>query len=173
MTLPGEERDSQITIFLCSLRHDLLTEIHTFFSRLLSFLSSPFFPLLLPPLLSSSSSFPSSLSLPASLFFFSSVLLYWGCHSKVPQTGWLQRRGIYSLKVQGASVKVSVGPCSLWGFHASFVMQMSRQESRSSAGPDHVTLQALITWLIKSRSRDCACTDDVADRALITRLIMH
>ena len=34
------------------------------------------------------------------------------------------------------------------------VMQMSRQESRSSAGPDHVTLQALITWLIKSRSRD-------------------
>ena len=120
MTLPGEERDSQITIFLCSLRHDLLTEIHTFFSRLLSFLSSPFFPLLLPPLLSSSSSFPSSLSLPASLFFFSSVLLYWGCHGKVPQTGWLQRRGIYSLKVQGASVKVSVGPCSLWGFHASF-----------------------------------------------------
>ena len=33
-------------------------------------------------------------------------------------------------------------------------VQMSRQESRSSAGPDHVTLQALITWLIKSRSRD-------------------
>ena len=29
-------------------------------------------------------------------------------------------------------------------------MQMSRQESRSSAGPDHVTVQALITWLIKS-----------------------
>ena len=27
-------------------------------------------------------------------------------------------------------------------------MQMSRQESRSSAGPDHVTLQALISWLI-------------------------
>jgi len=52
-------------------------------------------------------------------------------------------------------------------------MQMSRQESRSSAGPDHVTLQALITWLIKSRSRDCACTDDVADQALITWLIMH
>ena len=26
--------------------------------------------------------------------------------------------------------------------------------ARSSAGPDHVTLQALITWLIKSRSRD-------------------
>ncbi|GAA6843140.1 hypothetical protein AOH205_15060 [Helicobacter pylori] len=36
----------------------------------------------------------------------------------------------------------------------AIVMQMSRQESRSSAGPDHVTLQALITWLIKSRSRD-------------------
>ena len=47
-------------------------------------------------------------------------------------------------------------------------MQMSRQEARSSAGPDHVTLQALITWLIKSRSRDCACTDDVADRAAAT-----
>ena len=31
---------------------------------------------------------------------------------------------------------------------------MSRQESRSSAGPDHVSLQALITWLIKYRSRD-------------------
>ena len=61
-------------------------------------------------------------------------------------------------------------------------MQMSRQESRSSAGPDHVTLQALITWLIKSRSRDwactdhlaimhwwrdCACTDQVTDHALI------
>ena len=36
----------------------------------------------------------------------------------------------------------------------AIVMQMSRQESRSSAGPDHVTLPALITWLIKSRSRD-------------------
>ena len=90
------------------------------FSRFLPLLSSPFFPLFLPPLLSSSSSFPSSLSLPASLSFFSSGLLYWGCHSKVPQTGWLQRTGIYSLEVQGASVKVSVGPCSLWGFHASF-----------------------------------------------------
>ena len=33
-----------------------------------------------------------------------------------------------------------------------------------------MTLQALITWLIKSRSRDCACTDDVAVRALITCL---
>ena len=33
-------------------------------------------------------------------------------------------------------------------------VQMSQQESRSSAGPDHVNLQALITWLIKSRSRD-------------------
>ena len=32
-------------------------------------------------------------------------------------------------------------------------MQMSRQESRSSVGPDHVTLQALIPWLMKSRSR--------------------
>ena len=42
------------------------------------------------------------------------------------------------------------------------VQLLSRQESRISAGPDHVTLQALITWLIKSRSRDCACTDDVA-----------
>ena len=30
----------------------------------------------------------------------------------------------------------------------AIVMQMSRQESRSSAGPDHVTLQAVITWLI-------------------------
>ena len=30
----------------------------------------------------------------------------------------------------------------------AIVMQMSPQESRSSAGPDHVTLQALITWLI-------------------------
>ena len=30
-----------------------------------------------------------------------------------------------------------------------------------------------LTWLIKSRSRDCACTDDVADQALITWLIMH
>ena len=29
----------------------------------------------------------------------------------------------------------------------AIVMQMSRQESRSSAGPDPVTLQALITWL--------------------------
>ena len=33
-------------------------------------------------------------------------------------------------------------------------MQMSRQESRSSAGPDHVTLLALTTWLNKYRSRD-------------------
>jgi len=37
---------------------------------------------------------------------------------------------------------------------AGIVMQMSRQESRSSSGPDLVTLQALITWLIKYRSRD-------------------
>ena len=36
----------------------------------------------------------------------------------------------------------------------AIVMQVSRQESRSTAGPDHVTLQALITWLIKYRSRD-------------------
>ena len=28
------------------------------------------------------------------------------------------------------------------------VKQMSRQESRSSAGPDHVTEHALFTWLI-------------------------
>ena len=70
----------------------------------------------------------------------------------------------------------------------AIIKHVTRQESRSSAGnchadepagithsagPDHVTLQALITWLIKSRSRDCACTDDVADRALITWLIMH
>ena len=32
--------------------------------------------------------------------------------------------------------------------------EVTRQESRSSAGPEHVTLQGLITWLIKSRSRD-------------------
>ena len=36
----------------------------------------------------------------------------------------------------------------------AIIKQVTRQESRSSAGPDHVTLQALITWLIKSRSRD-------------------
>ena len=34
------------------------------------------------------------------------------------------------------------------------VKQMSRQESRSSAGPDHVTDHALIRWL--------SCTDQVA-----------
>ena len=54
----------------------------------------------------------------------------------------------------------SIGRCTIEGpgrNHAAqlaIVMQMSRQESRSSAGPDHVTLQALITWLIKYRSRD-------------------
>ena len=52
-------------------------------------------------------------------------------------------------------------------------MQMSRQESRSSAGPDPVTLQALITWLIKYRSRDGAFTDDLDDQALITWLVRH
>ena len=36
----------------------------------------------------------------------------------------------------------------------AIIMELSKQESRSSAGPDHVTLQALITWLIKYRSRD-------------------
>ena len=44
----------------------------------------------------------------------------------------------------------------------AIVMQMSRQESHSSAGPDHVTLQALITWLIN--------TDHVTEHALITWL---
>ena len=44
--------------------------------------------------------------------------------------------------------------CKYLIMQMAIVMQMSRQESRSSAGPDHVTLQALITWLIKSRSRD-------------------
>ena len=47
----------------------------------------------------------------------------------------------------------------------AIVMQMSRQESRSSADPDHVTLQALITWL--------SCTDDVTAHALMTWLIGH
>ena len=45
------------------------------------------------------------------------------------------------------------------------VKQMSRQESRSSAGPDHVTEHALITWL--------SCTDDVTAHALMTWLIGH
>ena len=30
----------------------------------------------------------------------------------------------------------------------AIIKHVTRQESRSSAGPDHVTLQALITWLI-------------------------
>ena len=30
----------------------------------------------------------------------------------------------------------------------AIVKQMSRQESRSSAGPDHVSEHALFTWLI-------------------------
>ena len=76
----------------------------------------------------------------------------------------------------------------IWSITQLLLQVMSPQESRSSAGPDHVTLQALITWLIKYRSRDWACnnhvaimhwsrdracTDDVADRALITWLIKH
>ena len=36
----------------------------------------------------------------------------------------------------------------------AIVKQMSRQESRSSAGPDHVTEHALFTWLITHLSRD-------------------
>ena len=32
--------------------------------------------------------------------------------------------------------------------HMAIVKQMSRQESRSSAGPDHVTEHALFMWLI-------------------------
>ena len=62
----------------------------------------------------------------------------------------------------------------------AIVMQMSRQESRSSAGPDHVTLQALITWLIKYRYVTehalitwLSCTDDVPAHALMTWLIGH
>ena len=42
------------------------------------------------------------------------------------------------------------------------VKQMSRQESRSSAGPDHVTEHALFTWMITHLSRDITCTDHVA-----------
>ena len=62
----------------------------------------------------------------------------------------------------------------------AIVMQMSRQESRSSAGPDHVTLQALIKWLIKSDNVTqhalitwLSCTDDVTVHALMTWLIRH
>src|SRR5574341_1319773 len=44
----------------------------------------------------------------------------------------------------------------------AIVMQMSRQESRSSAGPDHVTLPALITWLIILCSRNSSCTHHVS-----------
>ena len=50
----------------------------------------------------------------------------------------------------GSYVLLRPDPQAVWPMG----VQMSRQESRSSAGPDHVTLQALITWLIKSRSRD-------------------
>ena len=48
------------------------------------------------------------------------------------------------------------------------IEQMSRQESRSSAGPDHLTEHALFTWLITHLSRDSSCTDHVTDHALIT-----
>ena len=57
----------------------------------------------------------------------------------------------------------------------AIVKQMSRQESRSSAGPDHVTEQALFTWLIHTyHVTDHAlitwlsCTDYVTAHALIT-----
>ena len=44
------------------------------------------------------------------------------------------------------------------------VKQMSRPESRSSAGPDHVTEHALFTWMITHLSRDWSCTDHVPIR---------
>ena len=62
----------------------------------------------------------------------------------------------------------------------AIIKQLNRQESRSSAGPDPVTLQALITWLIKSRSVTqhalitwLSCTDHVTAHALMTWLIRH
>ena len=62
-------------------------------------------------------------------------------------------RKVGSQEIPGVTGKLSLGVQNEAG-QMAIVMQMSRQESRSSAGPDHVTLQALITWLIKSRSRD-------------------
>ena len=50
---------------------------------------------------------------------------------------------------QEDSSDILPAPCQL-----AIIKHVTRQESRSSAGADHVTLQALITWLIKSRSRD-------------------
>ena len=44
----------------------------------------------------------------------------------------------------------------------AIVKQMSRQESCSSAVPDHVTEHAVSTWLITHLSRDYSCTDHVA-----------
>ena len=62
----------------------------------------------------------------------------------------------------------------------AIVMQMSRQESRSSADPDHVTLQALITWRSSTDHVTehalitwLSCTDDVTAHALMTWLIGH
>ena len=71
--------------------------------------------------------------------------------------------------VRGSTGKLIFVEIKDVGTQIPIVKQMSRQESRSSdgnchadepagitqlTGPDHVTLQALITWLIKSRSRD-------------------
>jgi len=62
----------------------------------------------------------------------------------------------------------------------AIVMHMSRQESGSSAGPDHVTLQALIKWLIKSDNVTqhalitwLSCTDHVTAHALMMWLLRH
>lgn len=37
------------------------------------------------------------------------VLMFWGCHSKGPHTGWLKATGIYSLPVLGARIPVQPG----------------------------------------------------------------
>ena len=36
----------------------------------------------------------------------------------------------------------------------AIILELSKQESRSSAGPDHVTEHALFTWLITDLSGD-------------------
>ena len=62
----------------------------------------------------------------------------------------------------------------------AIIKQVTREESRSSAGPDHVILQALITWLIKSDNVTqhalitwLSCTDHVTAHALMMWLLRH
>ena len=92
-----------------------------------------------------------------------------------PQVWWIMLLSWQSSSSWKAGIQLSWQLSSWWAgrnhaAHLAIFKQLSRQESSTSVGPGHVTLHALITWLIMRWSRGWSCTDRLTDHALVTWL---